>query len=401
MQNIIIDKPYQFVPPHRGTFWLPLLRMYLNRALRKKFGIVKVEHEGVEHLKSSIAAGHAVMLCPNHCRDCDPLVLGPLTELVNKPFFIMASWHLFMQSRMQTWMLHRAGAFSIYREGMDRAALNAATEILETAERPLVLFPEGVVSRSNYRLNSLMEGAALIARSAAKKRAKLTPAGKVVIHPIAIHYKFHGDITSAVTPTLDEIESRLSWCPQHHLPLLERIYKLGQGLLSLKEIEYLGQPQTGTIEERLERLIDALLVPLEKEWLNGDRAETVVARVKRIRIAILPDMVKGDITEDERKRRWRQLADVYLAQQLAHYPSDYIQHNPTPERILETMERIEEDLTDRARAYSPMSVKVQVGPPIEVSPTRESRGTSDPVVLKLEESLKDMLGIRATEPVVA
>ena len=37
--------------------------------------------------------------------------------------FIVASWHLFMQSRLQTFFLRRLGAFSIYREGMDRAAL--------------------------------------------------------------------------------------------------------------------------------------------------------------------------------------------------------------------------------------------------------------------------------------
>jgi len=35
----------------------------------------------------------------------------------------MASWHLFKQSAAQTWLLRRAGAFSVYREGMDRDAL--------------------------------------------------------------------------------------------------------------------------------------------------------------------------------------------------------------------------------------------------------------------------------------
>ena len=37
MQNIVIDKPYHFVPPHRGGFWpavfRPGIRPYLSQGL--------------------------------------------------------------------------------------------------------------------------------------------------------------------------------------------------------------------------------------------------------------------------------------------------------------------------------------------------------------------------------
>ena len=393
MQNIVIDKPYEFVPPHRGTFWHALLQVYLRRYLRRHFGIERVECRGQELLRQSIDAGHGVLLTPNHSRDCDPLVLGELARCVGKPFFFMASWHVFMQGRFMAWLLRRAGAFSIYREGMDRASVNAATEILETAERPLVIFPEGVASRTNYHLNALLDGTALIARSAAKKRGKAQPSGKVVVHPVAIHYHFHGGVERALCPVLDDIESRLTWQPQRHLPLIERIYKLGEALLSLKEVECLGRAQAGTIRERIERLTDHLLAPLEDEWARGDHDGHIVARVKRVRTAILPDLVKGEIAEAERQRRWRHLADVYLAQQLSHYPPDYVRVNPTPERLLETVERFEEGITDAARVHRPMSATVEVAPAIEVNPTRESRGATDPLMSNVEQELRRMLGI--------
>ena len=396
MQNIVIDKPYEFVPPHRGTFWYGLLQVYLRRHLRRRFGIERVACRNYELLRQSIDAGHGVLLTPNHSRDCDPLVLGELARCVGKPFFFMASWHVFMQGQFMAWLLRRCGAFSIYREGMDRASVNAATEILETAERPLVIFPEGVASRTNYHLNTLLDGTALIARSAAKKRGKLQPAGKVVVHPVAIHYHFHGDVEKSLGPVLDHIESRLTWQPQRQLPLVERIYKLGEALLSLKEVEYLGRAQAGSIRERIEGLIDHLLVPLEAEWAKGERDDHLVARVKRIRTAILPDLIKGEITEAERQRRWRHLADVYLAQQLFHYPPDYVRVNPTPERLLETVERFEEGMTDASRVHRPMSATVEVAPAIEVSPTRESRASSDPVMTKIEQELKRMLGIASS-----
>jgi hypothetical protein len=106
-------------------------------------------------------------------------------------------------------------------------------------------------------------------------------------------------------------------------------------------------------------------------------------------------MIKGDIGEQERTRRWKQLADIYLAQQLSFYPPDYIASNPTPERLLETVERFEEDLTDKVRAHKPIRVIMRLGQAIEVSPTREreSRGESDPLMQKIEEQLKSLLGI--------
>jgi 1-acyl-sn-glycerol-3-phosphate acyltransferase len=393
MQNIVIDKPYVPVLPHRGRIWPRILSYYLPRLLRKKYGVTKVEIVNGEQLKQSIATGHGILLTPNHCRDEDPLVIGMLARAVGSPFFVMASWHAFMNDRLQAFLLRRAGAFSIYREGIDRGALNTAIEMLETAERPLLLFPEGIISRTNDQINDLLDGTALIARSAAKKRAKLSPPGKVVVHPIAIRYRFQGDADKAVAAVLEEIEARLTWRRQQDLPPLDRIYKVGTALLTLRELEYLGQPQPGDIAQRLPNLINAVLNPLEDEWTNARHDDTVQARVKRLRTAILPDMTKNEIDEPERARRWRQLADVYLAQQLFHYPPGYARSNPTPERLLETVERFEEDLTDRIRVHGSMHASITVGEAIEVTTTREERGSHDPLMHQIEGQLKAMLGL--------
>src|SRR5439155_11249191 len=139
-----------------------------------------------------ISAGHGVLITPNHCRDEDPFMLAALASAVGAPFFVVASAHLFMGNRLQSFLLRRAGAFSIYREGMDKQAVQTSIEILETAERPLVIFPEGHISRTNDRLTPMLEGTALIARQAAKKRAKQNN-GKVVVHPVALRYSFPFD----------------------------------------------------------------------------------------------------------------------------------------------------------------------------------------------------------------
>jgi len=97
------------------------------------FGIQEIECRGLEHLRESRAAGHGVLIAPNHCRACDPFVISELARQADEIPYTMGQLHLFMQGRLQAWTLRRAGVFSIYREGMDRAALAAATEILVDA----------------------------------------------------------------------------------------------------------------------------------------------------------------------------------------------------------------------------------------------------------------------------
>jgi 1-acyl-sn-glycerol-3-phosphate acyltransferase len=387
MQNIIIDKPYKFVPPNDGNLWPKVFQPILRPMLRRQYGLEKIQFEGLEHLRASLGAGRGVLLAPNHCRPCDPMVMGLLNGELGRKLYIMASWHLFMQGRFMAWLLPRLGAFSVYREGMDSASIKEAIAILRDARGPLIVFPEGIVTRSNEQLQRLNDGVAFMARSAARQGEKT--GRKVVIHPVALRYDYGGDILATANEVLREIETRLTWPDKSAAPLRERIFAVGEALMAMKEMQFLKAPQTGTLAERQARLVDAILVPLETEWKVAKREGDVPNRVRALRSAILPDMADGSIDENERARRWRQLADLYLAQQLALYPPDYVTKRPTAERILETIERFEEDLTDEARPHRPLSVRVRVGPPLEVP--AEKGGSPDPLTGSLREALEAMV----------
>jgi len=280
------------------------------------------------------------------------------------------------------------GGFSVYREGVDRQAINTAIEVLERAQRPLILFPEGAVSRTNDRLHALLDGVAFIARTAAKRRAKHVKDGKVVVHPVTIKYRFRGDIAQVADEVLSDIERRLSWQPQRNLSVFDRIVKTGRALLCLKEIEHFGAEQRGKLAGRLEGLINQLLEPIEEDWIgSGRNTEDVVPRVKALRMKLLPDMVNGNLSEAERDRRWRQLANMYLAQQVSCYPSDYLE-TPTVERLLETLERFEEDLTDKARVHGNLHVIIDVGEAISVDTKRDRKAEVDPLMDRIERDLQ-------------
>ena len=397
MQKIVIEKPYKFRPPKRSTFWFTIARRFnLNGLYLRLFeGVVAHESRGVERLRQSLDARHGIIITPNHCRDADSLVVGFLTQEAHCHFYFMASWHLYHQSWFQSWAIPRVGGFSVNREGVDRESVEFAVEVVGSAERPLVVFPEGAMTRTNDHLHALLDGVGVIARAAARRRAREESGGKVVVHPVAIKYLFGGDLLAAVDPVLTEIEVRFGWRPQRHLPLLDRIQKNATALLCLREIAYFGAPQTGTAAERQHGLIERLLCPLEEEWLGTPQSGPVVPRIKELRLKLVPDLVARRVAPEERERRWRQLADIYLAQQISCYPVDYLTSWPSVDRLLETVERFEDELTDRARIHGSLKAVLQVGQAIEVGTKRDLRRES--LVQRIGRELRGMLDGLARE----
>ncbi len=397
MHKVVVDEPYQFVPPYRGKWLSWLFRLWLKPWLRKNYGIIGCSYEGLEHLRASIAAGHGILLCPNHSRDSDPMLMGMLCRKVPTHVFSLASWHLFKQSPVESFVIRRLGGFSIYREGLDRQALDAAVQIVSTAERPLIIFPEGVITRANDRLGSLMDGVSFIARVAAKKRAEKDPAAKVVVHPMALRYQLIGDVEKSVKPILTALEQRTFYKAYEHEPIQNRIRRLALAVLASREVEILGDSQQGPIRPRIIRLLNELLQPNERRWLGRAKKGDVVGRVKDLRAAIVPELLSGSLQEHERAERWRVLTDCYYAQALSMYPEDYLDDadrgSVTPERIVETVHRLEEDLTDKVTIRPEWRVHFRIGEAIEVETGRKPRG-EDPLMMELRRRMLGLLEIQ-------
>jgi hypothetical protein len=236
-----------------------------------------------------------------------------------------------------------------------------------------------------------MDGPAFIARTAAKRRAK-KDGGKVVVHPVGIRYLFQGDIESTCEGVLSEIEQKLTWRPSPEEPLVNRIIKIGDALLRLKELQYGVQPDNAlTIKQRQNALVDRLLHPLEQEWTGGRSDSGIAVRIKNLRMKIFPELSRKTLPPAEQQRRWRQLEDTYLAQQIDCYPEQYLTEHRSVDRILETVEKFEEDLTDRCRMHGNMKAVIDVGEAIEVSGKRDRAAKTDPFMDQIRGRLETMM----------
>ncbi|MBL8854060.1 MAG: 1-acyl-sn-glycerol-3-phosphate acyltransferase [Planctomycetaceae bacterium] len=391
MQKVFIDKPYSYVPPIRSEFMAKSLRWsgLFRRQLAKQHGVIDWECRNLDHLRESLKAGHGTMLTPNHPRTADPLVMSFVAQETPCLFYIMASWHLFHQGTLMRWILRTAGAFSVHREGLDRQAIDEAVNVLVEAKRPLLIFPEGTTSRTNDRLMALMEGPAFIARTAAKRRQEQ---GKVVVHPVAIRYLYQGNVEQACHKVLTSIEHKLTWRPNSQLPLVRRIITVGNALLTLKEMQYgLSHMEGKSLRQRQTQLVNHMLHPLETELLGGPRNDGIAIRIKNLRMKIFPQMIQEGLAKNERERFWQMIEDTYLAQQIDCYPENYLTEHPSVDRILETVEKFEEDLTDQARVHGKLKVVIDIDPAIEVSAKREKSAEGDPLINAIQSRLEAKL----------
>jgi 1-acyl-sn-glycerol-3-phosphate acyltransferase len=379
-------EPYRFIPPYRGTFWCRVARMFVLRHLRLKHGVHKFHVEGASYFQESLARGAGILLTPNHSRWADPLVLGAVAGMLGRYLYYMASYHLFKQGKVRGWLLRRLGGFSVWREGPDRESIKTAVQILADAERPLVLFPEGTWLRQNDRVLPLQEGLSLILRQAIKQGSR-----PLVTHPMAIKYWMLEDPTEAVASRLSALEKSLGWAPQTSLPPVARVEKLGGALLGLREVELLGQAQPGGLDQRITRLIHSQLERLEQQHLGRAHDGWALERVRRLRQQMTRKLLEGGPEADLR----RDLGVLLLCENLTGHSLAYLQEHPTPERLVETVQRIEETVTDRPeKPVVPMGVSVRFGPAIDarelLSSARGERG-SDPLVQRLRPAIQGLL----------
>src|SRR5687768_10743507 len=316
--------------PPRMTPWLVRLwRPLINHTLRRDQRIVELDISGIEHVQRALKDGAGVMITPNHSFHYDSYVLIEASHRVGTPFHFLSAWQVFAMSKwFEQWVLQWHGCFSINREGSDLAAFKTAVDILREKREPLVIFPEGDIYHNNDRVTPFRDGAAAIAMSAAKKAQR-----PIVCIPCALKCFYLNSPTDELNELMSRLEEALHWRPRPDLPLHDRIYRFAEGVLALKEYEYLGQPQSGAVPERAARLADAVLSRLEKRHAVANKGGIIPERVKEVRRAVIKAVEQDGSTDEARQQLANDMDDLFFIVQLFSYPGDYVSERPSIERI--------------------------------------------------------------------
>lgn len=358
--------PPQWWKPKLSPFLVWLMRGQRLRKIRRGQKITRIDVEGIEHVREALASGAGVLITPNHSFHYDSYAMFEAAAVVNRPFYFLAAWQVFaMSNRWERFMLQAHGVFSIDRESTDLRAFKAAVEIIKTSPHPLVVFPEGDIYHTNDRLTPFRDGAAAMAISAAKRATR-----PIVLIPTALKLWYCEDPTHKLLHVLETLEGRFNWRPRPDMSLKDRVYRLANGILTLKELEYLDAPQSGPLSIRLRQLAETLLSRMELRSGIKSKGGIIPERVKEVRRHHIQALQKTDLQADEKKQLQLDMDDLFFIVQLFSYPGDYAHTEPKIERLAEIIDKLEEDVLGLPypTVKGERRITVRFGEPIAAQP---------------------------------
>mgnify|MGYP002623161952 CR=1 FL=1 len=363
------------------TPWRRMVQRFQQRLL-------EIEVVNLEHVERAIEQGHGLLLTPNHPGHADCFLLWEALLKLGQPCHVMTAWQAFAMVRPWERLLYRLhGCFSIDREGTDLQAFRHAVGVLAKSSNPLTIFPEGDVYHLNDRVQPFRDGTARIVLSAVKR-------GKRPVQwvPCALRYEYVKDPTPELVQVMSELEARLHWRPRPDLPLSARIYRFAEGMLKLKEIEYVGQASNGPLPERLTRLGDFILQRLEEQYDIDHRAVGQPERVKELRRVVIARQLELSPDEAAHEQLANDLEDLFFVIQLFSYPGDYVADRASVERIAETIDKFEEDFLDlkTARVRGTRRGWITFGEPIVVSDAG-GRDAAQQLTAEAEQRVQSLL----------
>jgi 1-acyl-sn-glycerol-3-phosphate acyltransferase len=386
-------QPYQTPPrwwspqltPRRFRFW-----KFIRRRIRVKYHrLLDIQIQGLENLKQCIDNGQGILITPNHSCHADPSVLYWVADQLRVPFYFMAAWQIFMRAGwIRLLVLRQHGCFSVDREGTDIRAFRQAVNILQHKPYPLVIFPEGEIFHINKRITPFRDGPAAIALTAGKHTERT-----IFCIPCGIRYQYTSNPMAELLKLMDRLEERILWRPKHNLILRKRIYQFAEAILGLKEKEYLGNTQTGTLPERIRSLAEYILQGLENKYGITDRSPSLPDRVKTCRRHAIQATENTDLPEQEHDAAKTDLDDLFIVTQLFSYPGTYVSAKPTIEDMAEVLDKFEEDVlrSPTAAIRGTRRAVIAFGKPIPVERGKGGKIQIHALTEKLEQEVQQLL----------
>ena len=406
-----------FRPPLLHPPTLRLFQTLLPGLLRRVCGVVSVDIPADDIGRLRALAVERLLLAPNHPTNDDPALLFALARAAGMPFHYLCCREAF-DHLLGLWgrLIQRLGAYSVVRGTTDRDSFRTTRVLLAAPAGRVVIFPEGEMHSQNDTLLPFHAGVVQLAFWALEDLRKAgDPAASVSLLPVALRYFFTEDMTQPIDESLARLERAVR--PPDAGPEATptepyaRMRRVGVGMLEVMEAEYglktkpaegeadltprlhalksllldraagligVPLPADATLPERMRLLINAVYVVTHDE--STARRSPYQARVHRQQAARAAPL----LSDLNRVANWIAVQD------------NYVRARPTPERMADTLRRLEIEAFGKASLHGPRRALVRVGEPIHLAACYDAyradkRGIVARVTHELEAAVQGLL----------
>ncbi len=411
-----------FYPPQLNPFLVRLAQSIAPVAIRSFYQFeLAVSSECLEQIRA--LKHQRLLLLPNHPTFQDPIVLFALSAL-RETFYYLAADELFNSSL--SGVFQRLGVYSIRRGLVDRPSIAQTLALLTQPDCRLVIFPEGGCSFQNDVVMPFRVGAVQIAFQALSKLVKQgEPLPNLYVLPVSIKYRYTQDMSQAIAQMLSQLEQALNLISTSSP--YQRLRAVAEQVLVKVEQDYEldnSENDRQSWEQRISQLRISILKSCEQQLgIASNPKELVRERTYRIKHmlklkadALESDPAKAELDILEGKQDSNLKLIEKSVKRLLNFDAiydGYVAENPTSERFIDTLIRLEREVfdIDQPPPKGYRRVRIKTGEPVNLKDgfadyQRDGRCANrrrhrtqavNSVTLKIQQSVQDNLNLLQDE----
>jgi hypothetical protein len=326
---------------------------------------LEVDQQSVDKIKA--LQNHRLLLLPNHPTFQDWIAIFLLSARVGELFHYLAAYERF--KGLGGWFLQNMGAYSIRRGLGDRPSVAQTLDLLMQPQCRLVIFPEGGCSFQNDTVMPFRVGAVQLALQSMNRLVRQGEAvPDVYAVPISLKYRYTGDMTFVIQDTLARLEKKLK-LHSTGATAYERLEKVADQVLFVLARGYgldTNEMMRLSRNERINRIKDHVLNTCE-EKLDITPAPSDLLRERVYKIQLTLESRAESFAADF----WTYDAIYKATSRLLNFDAiydGYVASDPTPERFLDTLTRLERAVfeIDQPLPKGFRNVIIRVGDPVNL-----------------------------------
>lgn len=325
-----------FFPPKPQPLLIRLVQSVSYWVLQRLYQCdLVVADDDVAKLRA-LDEARVVYVC-NHATLEDGMALFSLAARVGQLWHYIVARESFkgVQGKFLQWM----GCYSIRRGLGDRASIAQTLSLLKHHQSRVVIFPEGGCSYQNDTVMPFRSGAIQMPLQVMAQLAKKEPNSDLYIVPISLKYRYTQPMTAVIEQTLQGLEQKLDIVPVESQDFYQRLLAIASIVIARIETEFglVSTPEQDW-NQRINQLRNHVITQCEQQLDLQSNGAPIRERVYKIQ-ALLEAEEPKTVAEDD-ALYWQ---TVRLLNFDAIYDG-YVAANPTPERFLDTLMRLEREV---------------------------------------------------------
>ena len=398
-----------FKPPKPNTTVIQIAKALvplINRMFLKGLTL-DIDAESIARLKK--VDGHPTVLAPNHAARADPAVMFFLSKRLSQQYYYMTARETYGKGKfdgLRGFLMQRFGAYSIVRGTVDRNAFRTTRDLLSKGNSSLVIFAEGEISRQNDTVMRFERGIVQLCFWALDDMVKAEISKPLYVVPIGIKYHYPQDMWDDIDAALTELERNiLPPADQTPIERYERLRRIGVAVFKTLAAEYQYKvDETVPLDVHIQKMKEQILSHAEQ--VMGIHSEADVLT----RVRALKNLVDAEVYKDiEQMTEYEQKIHEELLQKFQRFYPDlerlinfiaisdgYVAEEPSPERFLEVIVRLEREVFGASKIRGPRVASVRVGEPKNLRESYDTykaqkRGTVEQITLELETAVQTLV----------